>query len=124
MNGALLGGTPVRINMAVRRAKDPTRIETRAVQKSQVVRSEAAPLPRNDLGQIDYELVSLLFNSLHLSLIHFCGMGQLTHYIGPLLFYRCEMTAEIRQQKICLWLGMAPVLVSRIFKTSSVSILM
>jgi len=57
LNGALLGGTPVRINMAVRRAKDPTRIETRAVQKSQVVRSEAAPLPRNDLGQIDYELV-------------------------------------------------------------------
>eukprot|EP00567_Pseudictyota_dubia_P000768 CAMPEP_0197466588 /NCGR_PEP_ID=MMETSP1175-20131217/65133_1 /TAXON_ID=1003142 /ORGANISM="Triceratium dubium, Strain CCMP147" /LENGTH=846 /DNA_ID=CAMNT_0043002637 /DNA_START=973 /DNA_END=3513 /DNA_ORIENTATION=- len=57
LNGALLGGSPVRINAAVRRARDPARAESRALQRSQAIRSEAVPLPRNQKGDIDYEQV-------------------------------------------------------------------
>mmetsp|Transcript_3294 Transcript_3294/g.8525 ORF Transcript_3294/g.8525 Transcript_3294/m.8525 type:complete len:828 (-) Transcript_3294:225-2708(-) len=57
LNGALLSGSPVRINAAVRRARDPARAESRALQRSQAIRSEAVPLPRGVTGEIDYEKV-------------------------------------------------------------------
>lgn len=54
LNGAILGGRPVRINIATRRAPDPE-----SGGKGGRSGSEGpTPLPRNTLGQIDYEEVA------------------------------------------------------------------
>lgn len=58
LNGALLGGSPVRINIAQRRNnKDSSQVEIKSKSSRAPPRSEAVPLPRNVLGQIEYEKV-------------------------------------------------------------------
>lgn len=51
LNGALLGGLPCRINIATRKAKNPNHIP------SSVSSAVLSTLPRNALGQVDYDLV-------------------------------------------------------------------
>lgn len=57
LNGTLLGGSAVKINIAMRRAKDPAHAEVKAAKMSRAIRSSAVPLPKNALGQIDYDQV-------------------------------------------------------------------
>jgi hypothetical protein len=52
LNGALLGGSPVRINVATRKSKNPNHIPGAAGPSSMV-----STLPRNALGQVDYDQV-------------------------------------------------------------------
>lgn len=55
LNGAILGGRPIRINIATRRAPDPSHDSygRKSYQQQQV----PTPLPRNALGQVDYDQV-------------------------------------------------------------------
>lgn len=60
LNGVLLGGQPLRINAALRRNKPSINdVNNFAAIKNnpRPVRTEAVPLPRNILGQIDYDAV-------------------------------------------------------------------
>jgi len=60
LNGVLLGGQPLRINAALRRNKTSLNdVNNFAAVKNNMrpVRTEAVPLPRNVLGQIDYDAV-------------------------------------------------------------------
>jgi RNA recognition motif-containing protein len=52
LNGALLGGMPCRINVATRKAKNPNHIPS-GVSSS----AATTTLPRNALGQVDYDQV-------------------------------------------------------------------
>ncbi|KAL7470994.1 hypothetical protein ACHAXS_011293 [Conticribra weissflogii] len=54
LNGALLGGMPVRINIATRKAKKPMS-EVHAMRSNTVTSS----LPRNNLGHVDFGQVSI-----------------------------------------------------------------
>ena len=63
LTGSLLGGCPVRINVATRKMKNPAR-ETNTVKSSSV--SNFASLPNNNLGQIDFDQVRPSSNSENL----------------------------------------------------------
>uniref|UniRef100_A0A7S1BPG2 RRM domain-containing protein n=1 Tax=Corethron hystrix TaxID=216773 RepID=A0A7S1BPG2_9STRA len=55
--GSFLGGAPIRINSAVRKAPDPSHKDSQLAKMSQIVRQKATPLPTNSLGQIDLDQV-------------------------------------------------------------------
>lgn len=61
LNGVPLGGSTLRINVALRRNKNPQQHDMgsspNGVSMSQSSRAEVTPLPRNVLGQVDYDLV-------------------------------------------------------------------
>jgi len=57
LSGAFLGGSPIRINSAVRKAADPSHKESQLAKMSQIARQKVTPLPTNSLGQVDYDQV-------------------------------------------------------------------
>ena len=58
LNGVMLGGSPLRINVALRRNKNPTPNDSvMGVAKPRPNPIEVAPLPRDTMGNIDYNSV-------------------------------------------------------------------
>lgn len=57
LNGAILGGRPIRINIATRRAPNPAHVSNYGRKPFQQHNPVGQPLPRNALGQVDYDQV-------------------------------------------------------------------
>lgn len=55
LNGVMIGGTPLRINVALRRNKNPAMASESSMTNSGS--QSSAHLPRNALGQVDYDAV-------------------------------------------------------------------
>mmetsp|Transcript_16766 Transcript_16766/g.23671 ORF Transcript_16766/g.23671 Transcript_16766/m.23671 type:complete len:847 (-) Transcript_16766:382-2922(-) len=60
LNGILMGGSPIRINIAQRRSRDSAQVHkggSGSASAGVALRNDASSLPRNPYGQIDYDKV-------------------------------------------------------------------
>jgi len=80
LNGVLLGGQPLRINVALRRNKNQNNYDVNgfAARSRPPPRTEPVPLPRNVLGQIDYDAVRDDRGNPATKNLFVAGYGQMT----------------------------------------------
>ena len=57
LNGVMIGGSPLRINLALRRNKNPAMAAPATSMMGATVPSSSTLLPRNALGQVDFDAV-------------------------------------------------------------------
>jgi RNA recognition motif-containing protein len=88
LNGALLGGQPVRINLATRKAKNPMHETTATIPAP-------PPVPLNSIGQVDVDQVSKYLQLFYFVCIQFYPTND-----ALFMHDRFETTVAILQQRI------------------------